>query len=482
MAGLRRVARASQSATADVHQEAGRERESDGSVVGPVREFNTGRQYGPGGQRIAYAVVRIDGEERVAFRDCDRDIHGTLPSPGELGTVRDGYVLNRYDAGDYEVGGPHAAALLEHLAGGEEPSVGGRMGLRMLHARGDSGGILRELLSRPGFKGTAIGQVVVKAEETLPGWLVPEVALALAESKKIAEMPKRSGTRWTSSRPEFWAGRPEIGDAARFANGVARTCRCFDPALLEDVFMAAYRVESRRALKGLCDKFGFQLYPKAVNASDPLVQPVEQDPDVDLDWLRFGGSLLGTKDELDRVFGRFSEKISERLDGVRKNLVRYGRDLIDAGNLEDGRKVRTRSSTGYYPYRLEWKLVGLSQFSLAADLRGVAPSVIRGHMTKTDFADAFEGSILKLNGLGGQVEIGLTLYKEKMEKYAEELPQHGEFFKAQADALAVLIKDMKEDLGRLIAELPMLFELARHVGAPPDQDGDIGPAAADLRG
>jgi hypothetical protein len=462
MVGLRRASKTE--AVVETRAEAVMEADPGSPMVGAIREFNTGRQYGPGGQRIAYAVVQIDGEARVAFCDHDRGIRGALPMPEDAGLVRDGYVLNRYDAGDYEVGGPHAAALMEQVGDIVATPAGNPVGLRKLHADQGSVGGLQELLARPGFKATAIGRVVVKAEESLPGWFVPEVALILADSERVGALPKPSGSRWTNSRSEFWAGRPEIGDAARFANGFARASQCFDKALIEDVFMVAYQAPSRRVIKGLCDRLGFHLYPNAVNAADDLLQPVEQDPDVNLDGLKLGVSLLSVSDDVNRVFGNLSRGVSLGVEEVRTGILKYAQDLLAAGEVEDGQKIRTRSGTGYIPYRLRWAINGLGDFVVAAHLRDLGISVLRGDVPTGELAKGFADKVLEFQRLKSDVERGVTLYKEKMENYAEELPRHAKFFKARVQDLADLIAQVEEVLGEVLGELPLAPELTRHLG------------------
>lgn len=75
-----------------------------------IKTFNTGRQYSPQGQRIAYRLASISADAdvpgmdwaSVEFVDIDRGVSGVLTvllMNGE--TLTDRYVLAAYDAGGY---------------------------------------------------------------------------------------------------------------------------------------------------------------------------------------------------------------------------------------------------------------------------------------------------------------------------------------------------------------------------------------------
>lgn len=80
-----------------------------------VVAWNTGRKYGPGGQRMAAAVLP-DG--RAAFVDLDRHIDGTTNVPINPDRLRS-EVMWHYDLGQYRCGirFPDLRKRLEAAAG-----------------------------------------------------------------------------------------------------------------------------------------------------------------------------------------------------------------------------------------------------------------------------------------------------------------------------------------------------------------------------
>lgn len=78
-------------------------------TYGPhIKTFNTGRQYTPEGQRIAYVIVKrveVDGNfvaNYVFFVDADRDVDGVVIIHGhEADEITKQQVLKAYDDGGY---------------------------------------------------------------------------------------------------------------------------------------------------------------------------------------------------------------------------------------------------------------------------------------------------------------------------------------------------------------------------------------------
>lgn len=64
-----------------------------------VRAFNSGRGYGPRGQRIAWGIVEAGEVNRVAFADLDRMIDGEVVLQPEQTT--DAGLMAAYDKGGY---------------------------------------------------------------------------------------------------------------------------------------------------------------------------------------------------------------------------------------------------------------------------------------------------------------------------------------------------------------------------------------------
>ena len=64
-----------------------------------VRAFNSGRGYGPRGQRIAWGIVEAGEVNRVAFADLDRMIDGEIILQPEQTT--DAGLMAAYDKGGY---------------------------------------------------------------------------------------------------------------------------------------------------------------------------------------------------------------------------------------------------------------------------------------------------------------------------------------------------------------------------------------------
>lgn len=74
-----------------------------------IRIFNTGRAYGPQGQRIAFEILDAS---RIVFSDIDREIDGYMDFQTKYGksitewstSEIQSEVLKRYDAGAYRMG------------------------------------------------------------------------------------------------------------------------------------------------------------------------------------------------------------------------------------------------------------------------------------------------------------------------------------------------------------------------------------------